>query len=282
MGFYNKKDEFYRLVGNNVANKTNQTIDNFLNSIPNKYSNAGLILNHIKGGGVSGNTTIGRLLSTPEYFGLINEGIRLANITNTTDFYQEVLDKQSTYTEQNNVINNANQIDYLGYSGGSICYTSLSEVGESIIIKSVPTVGDLKNKIFRLNGFVYLNESDESSYVIPLGLLSLDGDYTNIGFGDNQNSVTTTVSSYGNVGTSLSVGSVLTLASDDQSTVGATQARLVIDSNLLSPPLSLDDYVIYLIVKSTDNFNKTVVHINQDINIVTTGNNEVRVEFSNL
>jgi hypothetical protein len=279
MAFYNRINDFYTLVGNNVASKGNQSIDNFLNSLTDKYSNAGLILNYIKNKGVSGNTTISRLLSNPQYFNLIDEALKLARITDTTDFYQGVLDEYSEYTQQNKVLLGENDLTFL-YSGDTLSYTNLVEVGSSYVTQDVPVFsGDVVTKNYKLSGNVSLGETDGTNiYVVPLGLLSLTGDYDLVSFGNNKNGVSARDTVFINVSTPLVPGcSVTDLSTGD--IVPADIAFVTADNTFLSP----DDYLLILIIGSSlsSGVRATSITLDQEILIINADPN-LRVEFTNF
>jgi hypothetical protein len=280
MAFYNRINDFYILVGNSVDSKTNQTIDTFLNSLPNKYSNAGLILNFIKNSGVSGNTKISVILSNSQYYNILNEALKLAKITDKTDFYQGVLDAYSKYTQQNKVLLVENDLTFF-YSGDTFCYTNLTEVGESYVSEDVPVFsGDVVTKNYKLSGSVFLGETDgTNTYVIPLGLLSLNGDYDLVSFGNNKNGVSASDTLFINVSTPLTNGCLVTDL-DSGDVVPADVAFVIADNSLITP----NDYVLFLIVGNSSVVNGvglTSIVLDQEI-LITNVNPNLKVTFTNF
>lgn len=279
MGFYNKINDFYRLVGNNVASKTNETIDDFLSSLTDKYSNAGLILNYIKNSGVSGNTTIKTVLSNSQYFNILNQALRLANITDTTDFYQKVLDDYSQYTQQNKVVLGENDLTFFGgYTGNTFSYTNLVEFGESLVAEDVTVFsGDVVGKSYKLKGLITLGEVNTDIYVLPLGLISLVGDYDILSFGNNKNGVSAFDSLYQNVSTPLAPGCAVT--DIGSGIVTAANVAFVIADNSL---ITQDDYLLVLIIATLGtNIGSTTINLDQEI-LIANADPNLRVEFINI
>jgi hypothetical protein len=280
MAFYKKINDFYRLVGNNVASKSGQSIDTFLNSLPNKYSNAGLILNYIKNKGVSGNIAISRLLSNSQYFNILNEALKLAKITDTTDFYQGVLDEYSEYTQQNKSLLGENDLTFI-YTGNTFSYTALEEVGSSYVSEDVPLFfGDVVTKNYKLSGSVFLSETDGTTfYVVPLGLLSLTGGYDLVSFGNNKSGVSARDTFFINASSSLTPGCGVTdLATGD--VVPADIAYVIADNTFLS----LDDYLLILVIGSSSAFGgvgQTFITLDQEI-LITNADPNLGVEFTNF
>lgn len=279
MGFYNKINDFYRLVGNNVASKTNQTIDTFLNSLVDKYSNAGLILNYIKNSGVSGNTTIKRVLSNSQYFNILDQALRLANITDNTDFYQKVLDDYSQYTQQNKTVLGENDLTFIGgYTGTTFSYTNLVEFGESLVAEDVAVFsGDSVGKSYKLKGTINLGEEYTDTYVLPLGLISLVGDYDILSFGNNKNGVSALDVVYRNVSTPLTPGCAITDV--DSGIVTPADFAFVIADNTF---ITQDDYLLFLIISTLGtNIGATTINLDQEI-LIANADPNLRVEFINI
>lgn len=278
MKFYNNIHNFYKLVGNNVAGKANQTIDVFLNSLTDKYSNAGLILNHIKDSGVNGNTTIKTILSNGQYFGILDRALRLARLTDLTDLYQKTIKNYSQFTTQNQVVLNENDLTPAGLTGGtSFSYTNLVKGYETLIIKnsSIPSstsAVDSVTKSYSLKGSVFLGETGTTEYVIPLGLVSLTGQYDLLYFGKNKNSVSASDSEFINVSTPFTPGCLVTdLNTDD--VVGVDSAFIIADNSLLP-----DDYFLSLLVSSSEDLGSSLIHLDQEI-LIRNSTSDLIVEF---
>jgi hypothetical protein len=287
MAFYNRINDFYTLVGNNVASKTNESIDAFLNSLADKYSNAGLILNYIKNSGVSGSTDINDLLSNSQYFNILNEALRLAKLTDRTDFYEKLVKDNSLFTEENKFSLLPNDVVAAEYTGGTASFTTLVESKESRLAKDFTTIGvDGTGKGYRLVGQVVLNEPNENFYIIPLGLLTVNSP-ANYQFvlGPSRNNVqaieTVPVQfEPWNISTPLGANCLVTNANNGFFTP-ADIAFVYADNNQLSS----DDYELFLVVVSQfNNINSTIVTIDQEIIIgVTTDNlNDVNITFTNV
>ena len=279
MNFYKNTKQFYGLVGNNIASSSNLTIDNFLDQLTDKYSNAGLIFNYLKNRGVSGNLRIKTLLSRPEYFSFLDESLVLAGVTDNTDFIQKVIENNSLYTEENKFSLLANDVEAFGYSGGTFSYTTLVESKESAVVKDISLSGDIVTKSYRLVGNVFLGDSS-GFYLIPLGLISLEGDYVSAGLTFGKNTVSAQDTVFDNVVTPLAPGCFVTNASNNEFDE-APIAFIFADNTFLGP----DDYELYLVVASISfPINSTSVAIDQEFTIFTTPENfnNVVVNFTNI
>jgi hypothetical protein len=280
MNFYKNTKQFYGLVGNNIASSNNLTIDNFLDQLTDKYSNAGLIFNYLKNRGVSGNLRIKTLLSRPEYFSFLDESLVLAGVTDNTDFIQKVIENNSLYTEENKFILLANDVEAFDYSGGTFSYTTLVESKESAVVKDFSLSGDVATKSYRLVGNVFLNDAFDF-HLIPLGLISLEGDYFAAAISSGKNTVLSQNAFFGNVVTPLAPGCLVTNALDGEIDEAVVAFIFADNTTTLGP----DDYQLYLVVASFDfPIVSTSVTIDQEFTIVTTPENfnNVVVNFINI
>ena len=75
---YRNKKTLYRLMGGDFSSNINQTLDEFLSKV-SPTSDAALLIEEWKKGGISGNTTINSLLGTSAYYGILNESLRTVN-----------------------------------------------------------------------------------------------------------------------------------------------------------------------------------------------------------
>jgi hypothetical protein len=273
MNFYKNTKQFYALVGNNVAGNSNLTIDEFLNQLENKYSNAGLIFNYLIDRGVNGNLQIKALLARPEYFSFIDKSLTLASATDTTDFYQKVVEVNSLYTEENKFSLLANDVEAFGYSGGTYVYTTLLESKESALIQdTIAFSGDVAVKSYRLVGSAYLDDST-GFYVLPLGLITIEGDYIGASLSSGKNTVSAQDTLFDNVVTPLAPGCFVTDSSSGDFEV-APIAFIFADNTSLGP----NDYELYLVVASISfSIGSTVVTIDQEFTIST-----LTKDFSNV
>lgn len=96
MAFYNKLFKFYTTVGYGVETKTNQTIEQFLDSVP-EDSNANLLFNALISMGVSNNLKISRIISNSEYFNRIDEAIRIVRKADHLESKEQFKEKYPTY-----------------------------------------------------------------------------------------------------------------------------------------------------------------------------------------
>ena len=277
MNFYKNTKQFYGLVGNNIASSSNLTIDNFLDQLTDKYSNAGLIFNYLKNRGVSGNLRIKTLLSRPEYFSFLDESLVLAGVTDNTDFIQKVIENNSLYTEENKFILLANDVEAFEYSGNTFSYTTLVESKESAVVKDISLSGDIVTKSYRLVGNVFLDDSFNIN-LIPLGLISLEGDYFGAALSFGKNTVSAQDTVFDNVVTPLAPGCFVTNAFSGN--FDEAIAFIFADNTFLGP----DDYQLYLVVASSFPIVSTSVTIDQEFTIVTTPENfnNVVVNFTNI
>jgi hypothetical protein len=101
MAFYNKINKFYSEIGYNVNGRTRETIDEFLDTVPTD-STANLILNKIKNSGISGNTTIVRLISNKEFFIRISRALAEAEKKNLILDTEKTKTNLVTYIESSN------------------------------------------------------------------------------------------------------------------------------------------------------------------------------------
>lgn len=77
MAYLNKKT-LYRLMGGDFSSNQTQTLDEFLSKVK-VNSDAALLIQEWKKGGISGDTTIRSLLGTKTFYGILNESLRTIN-----------------------------------------------------------------------------------------------------------------------------------------------------------------------------------------------------------
>jgi hypothetical protein len=75
---YGNKKNLYRLMGGDFSTNITQTLDEFLSKI-DPTSNGALLVNEWKKNGVSGDTTIQKLLGSREFYEIIKKSIRVVN-----------------------------------------------------------------------------------------------------------------------------------------------------------------------------------------------------------
>ena len=96
MAFYNKTFKLYTLVGYNIARRTNETINQFLTSVP-EDSNANLFFTTLTSKRVPGNLKISSLISNSQYFNRINEAIRVVERADSIESDEDFKEKYPTY-----------------------------------------------------------------------------------------------------------------------------------------------------------------------------------------
>jgi len=96
MAFYNNTFKLYTLVGYNIASRANETINQFLNSVP-EDSNANLFFTTLTSTGVSGDLKIRSLISNSQYFNRINEAIDVVERVDSVESDEDIKEKYPTY-----------------------------------------------------------------------------------------------------------------------------------------------------------------------------------------
>jgi hypothetical protein len=96
MAFYNKIFKLYTLVGYNIDRRANETINQFLKSVP-EDSNANLFFTTLTSKRVPGNLKISSLISNSQYFNRINEAIRVVERADSIESDEDFKEKYPTY-----------------------------------------------------------------------------------------------------------------------------------------------------------------------------------------
>lgn len=96
MAFYNNTFKLYTLVGYNIASRANETINQFLNSVP-EDSNANLFFTTLTSTGVSGDLKIRSLISNSQYFNRINDAIDVVERVDSVESDEDIKENYPTY-----------------------------------------------------------------------------------------------------------------------------------------------------------------------------------------
>lgn len=267
MALYNKLKEINSIIGVNVLRSSNLTLDGYDRNLTDKNTAAGLLVATLKQSGVSGELTIGEIFSRNQYFSILNRFLSIAQTNSRVDGNKSVVNSYGIFTNTGNVQLMSGDTTSYGYPGSNV-QINLVEINDN---QTNSTEQEFTKK-FRLVGEVNLSEPAETTFVVPLGIISNNSlsEEIIIRGGATNSSVSCLDTLFIDVTTPLNNDCYVTdVATGDY--VSATNGFLSFDNTILGPA----DYVVYLTLSSSVALSATV---NVDAIIEATGFNSTNFQ----
>lgn len=142
MAFYNNLFKFYTIVGYGIRSKTNQTIAQFLKSVP-ANSNANLLFTTLLNKRISGNLKISSLIANSQYFNRIDEAIRIVETADSIDGEEEFKENYPTYIQLANGVGFENGVFSITDKSST---TTITVSGSSLTLESTSGNGTITSE----------------------------------------------------------------------------------------------------------------------------------------
>lgn len=250
MALYNRLKEINSIIGENVLRSSNLTLDKYNDNITDKNTAAGLLVTTLKQNGISGELTIGEIFSRNEYFSVLNRFLGIAQTNSVVDGNKSVVNSWGIFTDTGNVQLMSGDTTSYGYPSSGV-QINMVEINDN----QTQSTDEIFTKKFRLVGTVNLSEPAETTFVVPLGIISNESleEEIIIRGGAANSSVSCTDTLFLDVTTSLNNDCYVTnVATGDY--ISATNGFLSFDNTIIGPA----DYVVYLTLASSVALNATV------------------------
>ena len=265
MALYNRLKEINSIVGRNLLRSSNLTLVEYYNSIENKNTAAGFFTPFmIEAGATDEFITVGDVLQRNKYFGTLDRFLSKIQKNESFSRLKNTNNKDVLFTDSGNIKLLTGDTASYGYLQSSVLINMVELNDNATDDSNLAAPFDFFIRKYRLVGKVIcLDAMGQSTYVIPLGIISND-DLTEEAFisgGANNNSVSCNDTLFINVNTPLNNDSYVTnFATGDY--VSATNGFLSFDNTITGP----GDYYVFLTISAAVPMS-AVVNIDQVIEV---------------